>query len=209
MKIADVTSFVTCPRLAYFRMHFNEDKATEYHALREIFLSLRKGFGYEWAYERFISLYPDSDEIFKKASSKFKYSDDLEVIEPLEWEVYFESKKFGLKGVVDEITKNGEFLVVMVRKSGDNFTFKERMRLASISLISGIESGYVYYGFDGKLERYTLNRRDKYNLLRILEKLKRIEKGFLPERRETKKCLSCEYKENCDTKPSTFLSRFF
>jgi len=209
VKIADITSFITCPRLAYFRIHFGEDRPNEYHAAREIFLSLRKGLGYEWAYERFTTLYPDSVEIFKSAASKFKYSKDLERIEPLEWEIFFESEKLGLKGVVDEITKNREFMILMVKKSGDDFTFRERMRLAAVSLISGIESGFAYYAFDGMLRRYSINRRDRYNLLRLVEKLRRIEKGFMPERRETKKCAVCDYRTSCETEPTTFLSRFF
>ncbi len=209
MKIADITSFITCPRLAYFRIHFSEDRANEYHAAREIFLSLRKGLGYEWAYERFRSLYPDSDDIFKEAASKFRYSEELERIEPLEWEVFFESEKLGLRGVVDEITKSGEFMVVMLRKARDTFSFKERMRMAAISLISEIESGHAYYAFDGVLKKYTAARRDRYNVLRILEKLRRIEKGFMPERREGERCKSCEYRESCEARPSTFLSRFF
>ncbi len=209
LRVSDVTSFITCPRLAYFRIHFGEDKPNEYHAAREIFLSLRKGLGYEWAYERFISLYPDSEDVFRTAASKFRYSEELERIEPLEWEVFFESEKLGLKGVVDEITKSNEFIVLMVKKSKEDFTFKERMRLAAISIISGMESGYTYYAFDGILMKYNASRRDRYNVLRILEKLRRIEKGFLPERTESERCKSCEYRESCETKPSTFLSRFF
>ena len=209
MKIADITSYITCPRLAYFRIHFGEDNPNEYHAAREIFLSMRKGLGYEWAYERFISLYPNSEEIFRSAASKFRYSEELERIEPLEWEVFFKSEKIGLKGVVDEITRNGEFIVLMVRKSKEEFTFKERMRLAAVSLISQMESGYAYYAFDGVLKKYVAGRRDRYNVLRIVEKLKRIEKGFLPERKENERCKSCEYRDSCETRPSTFLSRFF
>ncbi len=209
MKIADITSFITCPRLAYFRIHFGEDRPSEYHAAREIFLSLRKGLGYEWAYERFTSLYPGSDEVFRDAASKFIYSKELEKIEPQDWEVFFESERLGLRGVVDEVTKSNEFVVLMVKKSGEGFTFRERMRLAAVSIVSGMESGYAYYAFDGVLRRYSASRRDKYNVLRILEKLRRIEKGFLPERKESERCKSCEYKESCETKPSTFLSRFF
>lgn len=209
VKVGDITSFLTCPRLAYFRIHHGKEVPSEYHAVREIFLSLRKGFGYEWAFERFSALYPDYRDVFLSAASKFRYSDDLDRIPPGEWEVFFESKKLGLKGVVDEITGDGKFLVVMLKKNSEKFTFRERMRLTALSAISGIGEGYVYYAYDGLLLEFRETRRDRYNLLRVLEKLRKIEKGFMPERKESERCKSCEYKESCETKPSTFLSRFF
>lgn len=209
IKIGDLTSFITCPRLAYFRMHQEKDVPNEYHAVREIFLSLRKGYDYEWAFERFSALYPDSKDIFALSASKFRYSEELENIKPASWEVYFESEKLKLKGVVDEITEKGKFLIVMLKKNSDDFTFKERMRLSAISAISGIKEGYVYYAYDGFLAEYKETRKDRYNLLRILEKLRKIEKGFLPERKESQRCQICEYYEECNTKPETFASKFF
>ncbi|AIY91165.1 CRISPR-associated protein Cas4 [Geoglobus acetivorans] len=209
IKIGDITSFVSCPRLAYFRMHHEKGIANEYHAVREIFLSLRKGYDYEWAYERFSTLYPDSKETFTLAASKFRYSEELEKIRPKAWEVYFESERLRLRGVVDEITESGRFLVVMLKKNSDRFTFKERMRMSAISAISGIKEGFVYYAYDGVLAEFKETRKDRYNLLRILEKLRKIEKGFLPERKESQRCEICEYSEECNTKPETFASRFF
>jgi len=209
MRIADITNFLICPRLAYFRMHFSKNEANEYHAVREIFLSLRKGFDYEWAYERFSTLYPNSKEIFTRAASQFKYSEKLDRIKPKMWEVFYESEKLGLKGVVDEVTEDGRFMVVMLKKNTEEFTFRERMRMSAISSISGMEEGYVYYAYDAILMEFKETRKDRYNLLRILEKIRKIEKGFMPERKEGKRCESCEFRESCMTKPSTFLSRFF
>ncbi|WP_456370815.1 hypothetical protein [Geoglobus sp.] len=209
LKVGDITSFLACPRLAYFRIHHPKDLPSEYHAAREIFLSLRKGYGYEWAYERFSALYPDSEDVFRSAASKFRYSPDLERVTPREWEVFFESEKLGIRGVVDEVTEDGKFVVLMLRKNSETFTFRERMRLSAISVISGMDEGYAYYAYDGVLRAYMVSRRDRYNLLRILEKLKRVERGFMPERRESERCNSCEYSESCEARPSTFLSRFF
>lgn len=209
LKVGDITSFLTCPRLAYFRIHHPRDIPSEYYAAREIFLSLRKGYGYEWAYERFSALYPDSEDVFRSAASKFRYSPDLEKIVPREWEVFFESEKLGIRGVVDEVTEDGKFVIVMLRKNSGTFTFREMMRLAAISVISGMENGYAYYAYDGLLRAYEVSRRDRYNLLRILEKLRKVESGFMPERRESVRCGSCEYGDSCEAKPSTFFSRFF
>ncbi len=208
LRIGDVTSFLSCPRLAYFRIHNAFEEVNEYHAVREIYLSLRKGYDYEWAKERFLTLYPYKKEIFVSASSKFKFSDKLEDLKPIAWEVTFKSDKYGIKGVVDEIIEGNRFLLVMLRERGDNFSFKERMRLAATSVISNISEGYVYYAYDGSLNFYELTRRDKYNLLRVIEKLRRIEKGFLPEKKESKRCDFCLYKPHCDSKPQTFASRF-
>ena len=209
LKVGDITSFLTCPRLAYFRIHHGIDVPNEYHAVREIFLSLRKGLDHEWAFERFSALYPGHREVFVRAASRFRYSDELESIRPKEWEVFFESERLGLRGVVDEVTEDGRFIVVMLKKNSENLTFRERMRLTAISTISGIQEGYAYYAYDGLLVEFRETRKDRYNLLRVLEKLRKIEKGFLPERKERDRCKSCEYRESCETKPSTFLSRFF
>ncbi|AKG92103.1 hypothetical protein GAH_00552 [Geoglobus ahangari] len=209
LRVSDVTSFITCPRLAYFRIHHWVERATEYHAAREIYLSLRKGYGYEWAFERFSTLFPESEDVFRAAASKFRMSDELEGLQPVAWEVHFESERLGLRGVVDEVLEGDRFLVVMLTKNSEEFTFRERMRLAALCAISGMDGGYAYYAYDGKLMFYSASRRDRYNLLRLLEKLRRIEKGFLPERKESERCEFCEYRESCETKPSTFLSRFF
>ncbi len=209
IKIGDITSFITCPRLAYFRIHEKREYVSEYHAVREIFLSIRKGYDHEWAFERFSTLYPDFRDVFISASSKFRYSEDLDKIKPKEWEVFFESKKLGIRGVVDEITEDGRYLVVMLSRGGEDFTFKERMRLTAISAISGLKEGYVYYAYDGLLLSFRDSRKDRYNMLKILEKLRRIEKGFLPEGKKGERCNLCEFKEVCEAKPETFASRFF
>ena len=209
LRVSDITSFLTCPRLAYFRIHNSLEEVNEYHAVREIYLSLRKGYDYEWALERFLTLYPEKRDIFTAASSKFRLSEELDALRPIAWEVTFKSEKYNLKGIVDEILEGNRFLLVMLRRWGDNFTFKERMRLAATSVISGMDEGFVYYAYDGFLAPYELTRRDKYNLLRILEKLRKIESGFLPEKRESKRCEFCPYREDCDSKPQTFASRFF
>ncbi len=159
--------------------------------------------------ERFLTLYPDKKEIFISASSKFKLSDELEDLKPVAWEVTFKSEKYGIKGIVDEILEGNRFLLVTLRKKHEDFSFKERMRLAATSIISGMKEGYIYYAYDKNLAFYELKRRDKYNLLRIIEKLRKIEKGFLPEKRESKRCDFCLYKSYCDSKPQTFASRFF
>ena len=64
INVSDLTGYLTCPRLCYFRMRFGT-KLNEMNAVREIYLSLRKGYDLTWAENRFLELGGDK-EVFKR-----------------------------------------------------------------------------------------------------------------------------------------------
>jgi len=72
IKLSHLTSYITCPRLCYFRIHAYEESFTEFAAVREIYLSMRQGFDLDWARERAKALHEAFDEgIFESAANKF------------------------------------------------------------------------------------------------------------------------------------------
>ncbi len=206
VRVSDVVNYLRCPRLSYFSIHSPEDFPSELKAAREIFLSLRKGLGYEWAYERFSTLYPDSRDVFVEASQKFVLSDELEKLKPVEWEKHFYSEKLGLRGTIDEVHESS-FLWVSLRVPKKE-RFEDKIKAACYSLLSGIQKAYIYYCYDGKLKRVEFGRREKYNALRIIEKVKKVEKGLLPERKESYLCEKCRFRSSCFERKSTFASKF-
>ena len=206
VRVSDVVNFVKCKRLAFFSIHHPKDFPTPLKAAREIFLSLRKGFDYDWAFERFSTLYPEARDIFVEASKNFTFSDELEKLIPLKWEQYYYSEKLKLSGIVDEVHENS-FLWVSL-KVPKKERFENRIKAACYSILTGFDTAYVYYCYDGKLERINVSRRDKYNALRIIEKVRKVERGIIPEREESWMCEKCVYANSCKEERSTFASRF-
>ena len=214
--MSDISTYAFCPRLLYFRLKFGEDNVTETHAAKEIYLSKRKGFDNEWAFERFKQLYGESGiEIFNKVSENFKYNLILDEFQPIEWEIKLKSSKLRLKGILDEIVLFRDKklpLILALREpekgKGRKVWFKDLVKVAAFCMLLEVNEGLVYYCFDGELKRVEVTRREKYQVLRLIERVLKVKKGFVPERRESGRCNKCRYLEVCNSKPSTFASKF-
>lgn len=215
LRVSDLTSYLTCPRLCYFRLRFGEDTVTEKKAAREIYFAIRKGLGIEWAETRYAELYGET-QVFERAKQNFQLAEELESLTPVEWEVSLKSNRLNLSGVVDEVVeKSGTLapLVVSLKAPDKGVWYADRIRLASLKIIGKEEGfdfncGFVYYCYDGILRQVEINRRDVYSTFRIVEKVRRLEKGFIPEKVQGSYCRICGFKERCDTQPSTFAARF-
>ncbi len=110
IKLSYLTSYITCPRLCYFRIHFGEKQFTEFNAAREIYLSLKQGFDLDWAMKRAKALHEDFDEeVFKTAANKFIFPQiDCKTVD---MDVTIKSESLGLLVSVEEIVEcNGEQL---------------------------------------------------------------------------------------------------
>jgi len=220
--ISELTSYVYCPRLCYFRQRYGE-KPSILNAAKEIYLSLRKGLDVDWARNRFLSTGGD-EEIFDVAKRAFSgLISDLEDYKPMDWEVTLSSEKYRLRGVIDEIVlKNSEIrpLAISLRAPTDGVWFKDAIKVVSqimlmneggklVNLSGGkIDGGLVYYCFDGEIREVKLDKRMKFHVIKLVERVLRLKKGFIPERIEKRKCKNCGYKENCQTTTSTFASKF-
>lgn len=210
--VSDLMNYLKCPRLCYFRSKF-KSKLNEMNAVREIYFSLRKGYDFEWARNRFLELGGD-ERTFEKAKSNFKYSSKLESLSPIEWEIKLESERYKLKGILDELVEfKGLYPLILSLKSSESVRFREKIRIASFCLLlkeRGIETdcGFVYYCYEGQLKRVEIGRRERYYTMKLIEKVERVKKGFIPEKGRNVKCDLCEYKEVCESKRSTFLEKF-
>jgi CRISPR-associated exonuclease Cas4 len=215
-NVSEIASYVVCPRLCYFRMR-DKIYPTEIHAVREIYLSKRKGFNESWAFERFKELFESDLDIFDNALKKFKFSEELSKLNPIDWEIKLKSEKLKLKGILDELVDFNGYklpLVVSLRSPSKDVWFKDRIKITAFCMLlkhNGLECsrGYVYYCFDGQLRKVSVERKDKYYVLKLIERVLRLKNGFVPEKPKKAKCDGCRYKEVCDNKPSTFASRFF
>lgn len=214
-NVSEISAYVVCPRLCYFRMR-DKIKPTELNAVKEIYLSRRKGFDESWAFERFSQMF-DDEELFRRASENFKFDRSLERLKPVDWEIRLKSEKIRLRGILDELVEYGDRrfpLVLSLRSPKDDVWFRDRIKLAAFCMLlkaNGVncERGFVYHCFDGKLRAVEIGRKDRYYVLKLIERVLRLKKGFVPEKtRNTKICEKCDYMEVCSSKPSTFASKF-
>jgi len=209
VTVGEISSYVVCPRLCYFRM-IDKVKPNDLHAVKEIYLSMRKGFDERWALERYSQMFDDL-EVFERSLKNFVFDSSLEMLRPLDWEVRLVSEKIRLKGILDEIVefKGSRYpLILSLRSPEEGVWFKDRIKLTAFCMLLELDSGFVYHCFDGNLKRVDVTRRDRYHVLKLIERVIRLKKGFLPERKEKRLCLKCEYREACASRPSTFASKF-
>ena len=212
-NVSEIVSYAYCPRLCYFRQRFGE-KPGLLNAAKEIYLSLRKRLDTEWAKNRFVSLGGEK-EIFERAHKEFTFK-NLE-LRPIEWELSLYSKKYRLRGVIDEIVYDSEVtpLAISLKAPKNGVWFKDAIKIASQAILlnesdfnTKAKSGYVYYCFDGVLREVEINRRLKFHVMRLIERVLRLRRGFIPERIDGKKCCKCTYLEDCKATKSTFASKF-
>jgi CRISPR-associated exonuclease Cas4 len=216
VSVSEITSYAYCPRLCYFRQRFGEEPNV-LNAAKEIYLSLRRGLDFEWAKNKFISL-GGSLEFFERAKTEFAPLDALQKYKPIEWEVSFYSEKYRLKGVVDEIVNDSRIrpLALSLKSPRGGVWFKDAIKIASYQILlneSGfvaekVESGLVYHCFDGVLREVEINRKLRLHVIKLIERVLRVRGGFIPDRREGKRCLNCSYFQDCKVTGSTFASKF-
>ncbi|MCS7143513.1 MAG: hypothetical protein NZ879_00645 [Archaeoglobaceae archaeon] len=212
IKLSHITSYLTCPRLAYYRYHFGDRIFSEKQAVREIYLSLRKGFGIEWAKQRIMAINEYfSEEVFETASKKFVFSKSLEELKSLDWDVVFTSEEIGVSLVVDELVEfNGENfpLFVSLNAPKDGVWFPDQIKAGVTALIAKLNKSFVYYAYSGELRIAEANIGIRRKALKLIERLKMVKNGFLPEKNETNYCKICSFADDCRSTPETFASKF-
>jgi len=213
-RVSDLTGYLYCPRLCYYRLRFNEDVVTQMHAARDIYISRRMSMDENWAFEKFKSYFGDENgKIFDKSVKKFVYNPALDNLNAVEWELLLESKKYRLKGSIDEVIRTENGLKIPLALSSyapeREIWFKDKIRLAAYCMLLGSSEGYVYHCFDGELREFKTGRREKRAVLGLVERVLKIKNGFIPEKKYDKKCNGCFFKERCLNIPSTFASKFF
>lgn len=212
IKLSHITSYLTCPRLAYYRLKFGEKSFTEKHAVKEIYHSLRRGLGIDWAKEKARTLNEFfCEETFNRALANFKLAKELDELKPLDWDVVYNSEKLGVSLTVDEIVEFKSktlplFVALNAPKSG--VWFQDAIKAGVTAVVTKFEKSVIYYSYSGEIRVIQPEFGIKRRSLKLIERLKMIEKGFLPERNEGEYCRFCGFFEDCKRSPETFASKF-
>ena len=128
------------------------------------------------------------------------------------------SDKFGLSGSSDRLLKINESLVPSIIKTGnmpENGVWNgDRLQLTAYSILveekynSIVEKGFVEYARFGIIRPVVVKRHERRKVLQVMDKIKKIQNGFMPERPKDAPCEYCGFVGICDVK-STLASRFF
>ncbi len=212
IRMGDVTAYIVCPRLCYYRVHCAEDSFTEVNAAKEIYVSYRQDFDLEWAEERCRNLYDFFDEhVFSKAAEKFILSPELAELKAVDWDVVVKSAKLGVVMTVDEIVEcNGKRypLFVSTNPPERDVWFRDAVKAAVAYMLGVGDSSYFYYAYAGELREFTPGLGVRRRAIKLIERVKMVKRGFLPERKESGYCKYCSFSEECRMSPETFASKF-
>ncbi|MFO7967742.1 MAG: hypothetical protein R6U44_09110 [Archaeoglobaceae archaeon] len=148
-RVSDLTSYLYCPRLCYYRNRFEETYVSEMHAARDLYISLRMDLDKEWACKKFVSYFGNKHEsLFNQAAQKFTYCPTLQEIEGVDWDVLLQSENYRLKGKVDEVVrtkKDKAPLVLSLTSPEKDVWFRDRIKLTAFCMMLESPKGYVYY----------------------------------------------------------------
>ncbi|AAB89375.1 MULTISPECIES: CRISPR-associated protein Cas4 [Archaeoglobus] len=120
--------------------------------------------------------------------------------------VYLESKRYGLKGVLDAlvIVDGGAFPVDVKLTRFQSITYAWKMQLTAYALLVEenyaveVRKGYLFLLNQGKFVEVSISPDDRKALLRIIKEIERlIEEEKYPRTSKSKKCGYCEVREFC------------
>ncbi|AEA47509.1 Dna2/Cas4 domain-containing protein [Archaeoglobus veneficus] len=217
VRVSDITGYIYCPRVCYFRLKHGGQDVNELHAAKEIYSSRRSGFDDNWAKEKFVGLYGEENlDVFDKALKNFVFNPMLDEFEQMENDIVLESPRLRLKGKLDEMVRfrgKNYPLVLALRSPEDGVWYRDRIKIAAFCMLLGdagieVSMGFVYHCFDGEIKRVEVRRKDRYAVMKLVERVAKLVKGFMPEGVNDSKCTRCPYSEECQSEPVTFASRF-
>ncbi|MBO8180345.1 MAG: Dna2/Cas4 domain-containing protein [Archaeoglobus sp.] len=210
IKLSHLTSYITCPRLCYFRIHDGDESFTEFAAIREIYLSMRQGFDLDWARKRARALHKAFDDIvFDSAARKFVYPQiDCKTVDI---DIVLKSESLGLLVSVEEIVEcNGEAvpLFISLNPPEKGVWMRDMIKAGAASIAGNYSNALIYYAYTGDVRRVEVTFSLRRKVIKLIERVKLIQRGFLPERRESRYCDYCSFSEECERKSETFASKF-
>ncbi len=212
VRVSEISALLFCQRYCYFSM-LDEVKPGEMSAFRVIYTCTRSKAGSPES--RFLAIYGEEyRHVFEKAVREFVYSKELDRLESVELELELSRKDLMLTGVLDELVKSKKLepLVLSSKSPEDGVWFADRIKLAAFCILLesdyGVNSGFVYYCKSGELRHVEVSRKDRQFVFRAVDRIRKLRRGFLPEREESNRCRSCKYREVCESEGETFASKF-
>ncbi len=135
----------------------------------------------------------------------------------MEYDLLVTSERLGLTGIADEIVKKGEEMgcLILRKNPPENGVWRsDRIKFTAIRMIledNGyrISGGYIYYWNRGILRGVDSGFHDRRQVVRIVERIRKIKNGFLPDGVSDRRCQSCGYRESCEIEGVSFKARFF
>ncbi len=136
------------------------------------------------------------------------------------WKVQHQlySKRFDMMGCPDKIVQiDGEFFPSII-KTGNKPEYgvwkNDKLQLTAYAILieeefdTIVRRGLVEYCRYGEFREANIRHADRRKVLQILDKVKKIKGGALPDRTEKVQCSSCGFIELCRAE-SSLLSKFF
>jgi CRISPR-associated exonuclease Cas4 len=160
----------------------------------------------------------DISPLLDTISSNLSTNSDFYMGEFVCDESILRSTKFELTGSPDRMVKINESFIPSIIKTGkmpENGVWQgDRLQLTAYSILveekysSIIEKGFVEYARWGIVRPVVIKRHERRKVLRVRERIKKIQDGFMPERPTDAPCQYCGFTGICDVK-STLASKFF
>lgn len=129
-----------------------------------------------------------------------------------------QSEKFGMTGSPDRLIRTNDELIPSIIKTGrvplNGVWQGDRLQLTAYAVLVEekynipVRRGFVEYARWGVVREAAIRRHERRNVLQILEKIKKIQNGIMPEKPKDAPCEYCGFTGMCDVK-STLASRFF
>lgn len=139
-------------------------------------------------------------------------------ISPYEVDCELNYAKIGLVGCLDSLVKNEEEFYPYLVKTGNSPDFgvwkSDRLCLTAYAILieesfdTIVKKGLIEYTRIGEVREVQLRSYDRRKVLALINKIRKIKRGALPERVGRKACDSCVFKEMCKVERS-LLSKFF
>ena len=137
---------------------------------------------------------------------------------PYEEDCELNHEKIGLVGCLDSLVKTGEEYQPYLIKTGNSPDFgvwkSDRLCLTAYAILieesfgTNVNEGFIEYTRIAEVRETELKSYDRRKVLSLINRIKKIKEGALPDRVDGKVCANCSFEEACKVKKS-LLSKFF
>ncbi|MFP4654694.1 MAG: Dna2/Cas4 domain-containing protein [Methanohalobium sp.] len=155
------------------------------------------------------------------AISYYEKDDLLEHITPFKTEPILNSDKLKLSGSPDILGLVNETPVKTIIKTGkypDNGVWNtNRLHISALTILAEkeygctVDSGFVLYARYVVIRKVKIRTNDRRQIFKILNRVKRIKRGVMPDKKESQLCNHCNFSKMCSNTNirDSLASKFF